>query len=216
MPAIIYLALSDDESLHLDPFNQPVNYWKTQNVRVFSLTIPGHGPDLDPTKAISFWREKFNAGIDVLTPFFESAAEQIRELGDIATSLAIAGLSRGVFCACHIASLVPEIKTILGFAPLIQLEYAKELESCSLPHLALDPQKLCDRTLRFYIGNHDIRTGTENCFHFIRDLANAAFERKIRTSPIELIIGPSIGHQGHGTAPHVFQAGAQWLMENLA
>ena len=215
LPALIYLALSDEESLHLDPFNQPVKYLKSSRIRIFSLTIPGHGPDLDPTKAITFWRQKFDEGIDILTPFFNQAAQQIKDWQHHMSSIAIGGLSRGAFCACHIAALLPQVKIVLGFAPLIQLELAKEMQGCHLPNLALDPDTLCDRTIRFYIGNRDLRTGTENCFQFVRDLANAAFQRKIRSSPIELIVGPSIGHQGHGTAPHVFEAGANWLMEKL-
>ena len=63
---------------------------------------------------------------------------------------------------------------VLGFAPLTQLSYAKEfspsplVHSLSLTHL-VDP--LSDRNVRFYIGNHDTRVGTRNCFDVIDTLS---------------------------------------------
>ncbi|MCB1081898.1 MAG: alpha/beta hydrolase, partial [Chlamydiia bacterium] len=67
------------------------------------------------------------------------------------------------------------------------------------------------KKVRFYIGNHDMRVGTDHAFSFIQNLAKEAHTHRIRTSPIELIIGPSIGYQGHGTAPQTFQSGAEWV-----
>lgn len=220
LPAIFYFALSDEESLNLDPFNQPVEFLKDERVRIFSMTIPGHGKDLDPTKAIQVWRDQMDQGLDPLSPFFAKVAATIEHLAaeNIASKVALAGLSRGAFIALHIAAICPLVRVILGFAPLTQLEFAQEFRGGYAPsHLSLDPliPKLCDRTMRFYIGNRDQRTGSENCFHLVRDLANAAYEKRIRSSPIEMIVGPSIGHKGHGTSPEVFKSGAKWLLEVL-
>lgn len=211
MPALIYLALSDQESLYQDPFNQPVVALNGKLIRVFSFTIPGHGPDLDPTKAIAFWESEYQAGRDILSPFFDQTVKAIEELIDqnIATKVAVAGLSRGVYCACHIAARTQAIKHILGFAPMIKFRAA--------PQLALDQyiDQLSTRTIRFYMGNRDIRTGTDICYSFMRQLVESAFEKRIRSAPIEMIISPSIGHQGHGTPPHTFQAGSHWIWESL-
>ena len=178
LPAFIYLALSDEESLHLDPFNQPVQFLKNKPIRVFSLTIPGHGKNLDPNQAINVWRSEFDKGNDILTPFFDEAAKEIEAIKPHATKIAIGGLSRGVFCACHIASRLPIIQTILGFAPLIDLSYSKEFKN--IDHLSLNPHipTLSDRIIRFYIGNRDMRTGTDICFNFVHRLADAAFEKR--------------------------------------
>ena len=129
LPALIYLALSDQESLYQDPFNQPVIALDGKPIRVFSFTIPGHGPDLDPTKAIAIWESEFQAGRDLLTPFFDETAKAIEDLiaQNIATKVAIAGLSRGVYCACHIASRLERIQHILGFAPMIEFHAAPQL-----------------------------------------------------------------------------------------
>lgn len=219
LPTLFYFALSDDESLNLDPFNQLVEFLKNEPIRIFSLTIPGHGPDLDPTKAISRWKELYDQGLDPLSPFFAKAAQTIEQLAaqNILSKVAVAGLSRGAFCALHIAARTPLIRTVLGFAPLTDLNYLQEFAGFTPRYLSLEPliPKLCDRTIRFYIGNRDTRTGSENCFHLVRDLANEAYEQRIRSSPIEMIVGPSIGHKGHGTSPEVFKNGATWLKEQL-
>lgn len=219
LPAVLYFALSAKESLHLDPFNQPARFLTSYPLRVFSFTLPGH--HLPPTEALHHWALEIGKGHDVISEFCNHVLETIEDLIAkniiIEGKLAAAGLSRGGFIACHLAAKTRLISTILGFAPLTQLDFAKEFEgmdvsSFNLSHLTT---KLSDRTLRFYIGNRDIRVGTANCFHFISDLTEAAYHKKIRSSPIELIIGPSIGHQGHGTPPHVFKDGADWLAGKL-
>jgi esterase FrsA len=61
----------------------------------------------------------------------------------------------------------------------------------------------------------DTRVGTNHAFSFIDHVAKKAHKHHIRSSPIELIVGPSIGYQGHGTSPEVFKAGANWAREAL-
>jgi esterase FrsA len=106
---------------------------------------------------------------------------------------------------------------MLGFAPLIKMDSTVEfkgldVDKWSLMHLT---KKLCNRKVRCYIGNHDTRVGTKNTYEFISQLATNADNQNIRSSPIELIIGPSIGHKGHGTLPEVFKSGADWMREQL-
>lgn len=219
LPAVFYFALSAKDSLHLDPFNQPAKFLSDYPLRVFSLTLPGH--HLPPTEALNDWAKEIGKGRDVIAEFVEEAVSVIEDL--IAKNViakgkcAAMGLSRGGFIACHVAAKTEQISTILGFAPLTRLDYAKEFEgmnvsSFNLVHLV---DALAGRTVRFYIGNRDMRVGTSNCFHFISALTDAAYSKKNRSLPIELIVGPSIGHQGHGTAPHVFKNGADWLAQHL-
>ncbi|MDN3509058.1 MAG: hypothetical protein P0S93_03435 [Candidatus Neptunochlamydia sp.] len=45
-------------------------------------------------------------------------------------------------------------------------------------------------------------------FSFISKLAVEAHKNRIRSSPIELLIGPSICYKGHGSSPEIFKVGA--------
>ena len=218
-PALFYFALSSKDSLEKDPFNQPVQYLQGSAFRIFSMTLPGHENNLPPENALTLWAEKMKKGEAVLAPFIKQLKEAIDHLTPyfLEGQLSVAGLSRGAFIACHIAALCPQITHILGFAPLTKLEQTKEfrdsqIETWDLEHLT---SVLCNRTVRFYIGNQDTRVGTQHAFDFIHKLATAAQQRRIRSSPIELIIGPSIGYQGHGTSPSVFQSGVDWLKEEV-
>jgi esterase FrsA len=219
LPAVFYFALSAHDSLHLDPFNQPARFLSSYPLRVFSLTLPGH--HLAATEALGDWAREIKKGNNLLETFYTKAVNLIEQLvaQKVITKgkLGIAGLSRGGFIGCHVAARTPLISHILGFAPLTKLSHLKEFEGMDVEPLELShlvPQ-LSNRHLRFYIGNRDTRVGTEHCYHFFSSLVEEAHHKKIRSAPLELIIGPSVGHQGHGTLPPVFRAGATWLAEQL-
>ena len=61
-------------------------------------------------------------GRNPIAEFTDLASEEIHRLKKegllTLDKLAVAGLSRGAFMATHLAAVVPEIRTILGFAPL--------------------------------------------------------------------------------------------------
>lgn len=217
--ALFYFALSGEDSLVRDPFNQPVQFLEGSPIRIFSMTLPAHEDKLPPENAMNVWAERMKEGKQVLPPFIEKAAECVRVLEEtfLGGTCGVAGLSRGAFIASHVAAHCPQVTHILGFAPLTRLTHNKEFigeEAESLALIRLCP-KLFDRKIRFYIGNHDTRVGTHNAFELIEALAQEAHQKRIRSSPIELIIGPSIGYQGHGTSPEVFKAGAEWIKQEL-
>lgn len=209
LPALFYFALSAKDSLQTDPYNQPVQFLKGLPIRVFSMSLPDH-ETTSPEKAMGVWAEKMKKGEELIPPFIQEVKETIEALKPHITNIATAGLSRGAFIACHVAAVCPEISHILGFAPLTRLDYA--------PHLNLETltPHLYNRNLRFYIGNFDTRVGTEYAFTFIHALAQEANKHRVRNAPIEMIIGPSTGFQGHGTLPPVFQAGVDWIKEALS
>jgi predicted esterase len=220
LPAIFYFALSAHDTLHLNPYNQPAFFLSSPELRIFSMTLPGHDI-LPPTEALRFWADEIDHGRDVIGTFVQEIASYIHYLIEQRVldpqKIGMMGLSRGAFIAAHAAALLPEISYLLGFAPLTRLDAAQELQRLdvdrwSLSHLT---EKLCNRSVRFYIGNRDKRVGTDNCYQFISALSETAYQHKISSSPIELIIGPSIGHKGHGTAPHIFKEGASWLRKKL-
>jgi len=223
MPAVFYFALSGEDSLCLDPFNQPVQFLSGHDVRVFSLTLPGHEANLPPQNAINLWAEDISKGTNIVQDFCEMASIAIefaiKENFVLPEKIASAGLSRGGFITAHLAAINENIKFLLMFAPLTNLKLAKEfkdlrdhpiIESLSLSRIS---EKICDKHIRIYIGNHDQRVSTRSAFDFAEDLSQKAFQKKIRSPQVEMIISPSIGHMGHGTPLNIFESGANWLLE---
>ena len=223
LPTLIYFALSGEESLQTDPYNQPVLYATQRGFRVVSFTLPGHGPGCKNTEAMALWAEEFAEGRDPLAPFLAQVQQNLDFLHrkNAIVPLAAAGLSRGGFIALHLAARTPSISAVVGFAPLIQLSALKEFQ-----HLGEHPmvkkwdlfpevERLVGKQIRFSIGNRDLRVDTRTCFAFTRALAEANFQAGHRSPPVELIITPSIGAQGHGTSPASFHAGIDWLINSL-
>lgn len=222
MPAVIFFALSAQMSLFENPFNQPVVHLSQQGFRVFSWDLPFHGPGLDPHEAMHHWAHEFVYRPTFISDFIELCKQNIDfliEEGFVdANRLGVAGLSRGGFIAAHLAARDPRLKAVLGFAPLTQpkpLEELKSFPAHSFDHISLTSvaDNLIHIPLRFYIGNHDMRVGTDTCFHFIQHLTEVAFTKGIRSPTVELMIYPSVGHKGHGTPPHIFHDGANWIKQ---
>ncbi|QVL58155.1 MAG: hypothetical protein KFB93_03495 [Simkaniaceae bacterium] len=207
LPTLFYFALSAEDSLQRDPFNQPIQFLEDLPLRIFSLTLPAHENNLPPENAMNIWEDRMKAGDTVIPPFIETVQKAITHIKPYIKEgkLGVAGLSRGAYIACHVAAVCPEISYILGFAPLTQFRAAKNLDLETLI------PTLYNRNVRFYIGNQDSRVGTDHAFSFIYKLAAEAHKNRIRSSPIELFISPSIGYQGHGTSPEIFKAGAEWI-----
>ncbi|HSW72934.1 MAG TPA: prolyl oligopeptidase family serine peptidase [Chlamydiales bacterium] len=225
LPSVFYFALSGEDSLDTDPYNQFVQFLADYQIRVFSLTLPGHEEGIPPSQALDLWARDIREGKDPFSPFFDKVEESFRYLVSQniieEDKVAVAGLSRGGFMAAHLAARIPAFKHILCFAPLLELNRVKEFHSLkdhplvANYHLDTVADKLCAHNIRIYIGNRDIRVGTKASFELVEKLVDLAFEKKIRTAPIELILTPSIGHQGHGTPPETFKAGADWIIESL-
>jgi esterase FrsA len=225
LPCLFYFSLSAKDSLGLDPFNQPVVALSSLPLRIFSITLPGHEEGLPPTQALQVWASALGQGDNLVGRFIDRVNRTVSALESrgalICGRLAVAGLSRGAFMATHVAAANPKFRQVLGFAPLTKLLFAKEFQHIShLPpvkSLSLEHQvgNLFDRNLRFYIGNLDTRVGTRHCFDFIEKLAQRAYNHTIRSPKVELIIGPSIGRDGHGTPKEIFEEGARWIARQL-
>jgi esterase FrsA len=147
------------------------------------------------------------------------AIEKLIDKGYIVREkVGLMGLSRGGLIASLVATRV-DARAIAGFAPMTDLCFAKEFDgtedlakSYTLENY-LDP--LCEKAIRYYIGNRDVRVGTDKCFSLVLKLADAAHEKGKRSPPVELIVSPSIGHMGHGTGKETFEAGADWVGKKL-
>ncbi|MBY0528595.1 MAG: dienelactone hydrolase family protein [Rhabdochlamydiaceae bacterium] len=225
LPAVFYFALSAEESLDKDPFNQPAVYLSKLPMRIFSLTLPGHGPDLPATQAMFLWAQALSCNHNIIKECIDQIEAVVETLIHldlvIAEKIGVMGLSRGAFIAFHAAARIPLLRHIVGFAPLTKLSSIKEFQSLTHNTLvqSLDLtrliESLADRTILCTIGNLDTRVGTRHCFDFIEELAQAALEKKIRSPQIEMIITPSIGFQGHGTSKEIFHQGAHFLAHLL-
>jgi hypothetical protein len=222
LPTVFYFTLSKEASLTIDPFNQFTAFFQEKNIRVVSFDLPYHSSIETFHTAIEKWCAHFKQGQDILTPYFEKVISAIDELilkGIVdKDNISIAGLSRGAFVACHIASRHPLINKIVGFAPLTTLAKVKEFKdvpynkNLDLINIA---SSLIGKELRFYIGNTDTRVGVESCFEFINALSFENHEAKIRPIKVELIIQASHGHLGHGTLAPTFENGALWIQKKI-
>ncbi len=223
LPAFFYFSLSGEESLCLPPYNEPAAFFQDLPCRVFSLTLPGHGPRFDKFVAMNYWAEQMAEETYFLDFFFEKSAQAITwliEKGYIASDkIAFGGLSRGAFAAAHIAARQPNVTTLLGFAPLTRPSHLKAFSSYlefpkishHLNHLdlhAIVPKLSHLKQSNFYIGMEDTLVGTDHCISFVKEMAAAKMN-------VELTLYPSVGHGGHGTPPKIFLEGAQWLKTQL-
>lgn len=230
LPAFFYFFTSGDESLLVHPSNQPVLPFIGSSARVFSLTLPGHGPGFDKLIAMDYWFQKLQEDPFFIDHFIEEIKKIIEWLIEEnivdPKLIGAGGLSRGGFIATHLAAKVKEIHYLLGFAPLTQLKslyesrpyqhedsFQQTLNRLNLSSLI--PELLHVRHVRFYIGNRDTRVNTDACYHFIRDFVEATHEARIRQCFLELFIIPSIGHKGHGTSPATFEEGGRWIKNLL-
>ena len=225
MPSLFYFSLSGEESLGLDPYNQPAVFLSENGVRVFSITLPGHEGSFPHPHAIKSWGESLMEGKNIIEEFSSvcsAALDRLIECGYVdPTFIAAAGLSRGAYAATYLTAHDKRIKTVLGFAPLTRFETIKDFNDfADMPLLATSAlenfvSELGHVNLRFYIGNHDTLVNTSACFFFIQRLTKFGYALKRKFPPVELIIYPSIGHKGHGTPPEIFRDGADWLLTKL-
>lgn len=222
MPTLFYFALSAEESLQLDPFNQPAVFCDTHKMRIFSVTLPGHGTEGHREQAIDYWMKALKEGIPLLQTFQKQFCSLFKQLESSfhQDKIGFMGLSRGGFISLFLAAKLPQVKVIVNFAPLTDLTYCSEYKKNPFPmpnelNLQTYLEELYQKTIRFYIGNRDERVNTDSAFFYLRELANHAFTKRIRSSPIELIMSSSHGFQGHGTLPPTFKDGALWIQSKL-
>jgi len=224
MPALLYFALSGRTTLCEDPYNQPAVHLIKEGMRVFSWDLPFHGPDQDPHEAMRRWIAEFHESSSFIHDFMDLCAENLhylihQQLIDH-RFIAAAGLSRGGYIAVQLAAREAHIKTVAGFAPLtspqaLQQERHEAAVSGDRTDLTALADRLIHKSLRFYIGNRDVRVGTDSCYSFVRALAENAYDKGVRSPSVELIIYPSIGFKGHGTPPSIFHDGAAWIKRHL-
>lgn len=224
LPAFCYFALNGYDSLHLDPYNQPVQALKELPIRAFSWDIPFHNRATDPVDSLKRWNGEFAHGNDFITPFVEESAQKIEAL--IAEGLidphriCLSGLSRGGFIALHLAKRLPQVKYVVVFAPLTDLHsFVGENPFPGEIHRRLNLIEslapFLHKKIRIYIGNLDERVNTDAAYRFVRALAKKAHAERMRHFEYEMYVTPSIGHLGHGTTKEIFTQGALWGFKHV-
>lgn len=224
--ALVYFTLTAETSLSVDPFNQPVKNLKGLAINFFSVTLPFHDIGIPHSETVDHWRtilmekgdflESFVAKLQDFCLFLE--AEGFLKL----EFTCLAGLSRGGYIACFLASLLPQVQYILAFSPMSYI-FSKSEEQHLIENKLFKPfwnisffaEKLANRNLQLYIGNYDTKVSTRACFDFNEKLASVASEKRIRPCKSNLHIYPSVGHKGHGTPPDIFELGAHWVEKVL-
>lgn len=218
-PAFIYFALTGENSLNLDPYNQPVQFLQSYPINIYSWSLPGHGPELDEREAMKFWYEMWKKGNDPITPFLHESIMNIDHLISLGEfdpqKIAIGGLSRGGYASLRLAAIDDRLKTIVGYAPLTSPSRLDEFGGESYAPLENEVDQLVQKNIWLSIGNADTRVGTELAFQFVHKLALKNIEMGVRSPQVELHVKPSIGYRGHGTSPETFKQGIEWLVKQF-
>lgn len=224
-PTLLYFAVSGRESLHLDPFSQPVDYFLDGKSRVISMDLPFHGEGYEKEGAMSLWAISLAAEDDYIGRFIHQAKAVLEDLKARniiePARFAVAGLSRGGFFAAHLAAQTEWIHNVVAFAPLTLLERLAEFENIAENpllkkwSLMRQTENLSHKRMRFYIGNNDTRVDTDACYSLLRAIVKKAKVMGVRTAHTEMIMTPSVGFKGHGTLPHVFEDGINWIKSCL-
>lgn len=221
LPAVFYFSISAKESLSLPPFCHYINYLeknKSGPCRFFSITLPFHQEPLPKEEAIGAWVDSIKDGVDPLSPFISSASNLIEDLFEqnllIKNKIVLCGLSRGTLIALLVASKQPLCRSIIGLAPLLDLKACKESKDLE-NHPLLDllsafhvKESLIHKKILFFIGNRDLRVGTQKSVDLVCSLADLAHEKRQRGGSFKLIIDDSIGYLGHGTSDETFEKAA--------
>ncbi|MFN4175185.1 MAG: alpha/beta hydrolase family protein, partial [Parachlamydiaceae bacterium] len=121
-PAFIYFALTGENSLQLDPYNQPVQFLENTPINIYSWSLPGHGPDLHERDAMKWWYDSWKRGEDPIAPFLKESVEYLDQLVSSKScnpeKIALGGLSRGGYASLRLAAIDSRIKTVVCYAPL--------------------------------------------------------------------------------------------------
>ena len=216
LPAFFYFALSAKASLTQDPICQPVSFLASNAVRIFSMTLPAHEEGEDQKKGVEHWPSLLSMEPSPFDAFFNGCKKNLHTLIETGwidpKKIAFGGLSRGSWIASQLAAQEEAVSILLGFAPMTAFlsneKSHPELNKYQMIHLA---PRLAKKTMRFYIGNRDLRVGTKEAFSCVERIVEEAHAQGLRSAPIELILFPSIGHLGHGTPPSIFKDGIEWL-----
>jgi len=171
-----------------------------------TLDPPCHGRDHKPDEppALSGWAHRVKLGQDPIKPFTDRCGDVLDWLvakgytdpGQVAAG----GTSRGGFCALHFAASDARVRTVVCVSPVTRLRALREFDGLTAKQTRRFDAvslagKLVGRRVWISIGNADPRVSTDDCIATARSFTRAAAKAsRGKPIPIELVVGPSLGH----------------------
>ncbi len=197
---------------------------KKEGFLLVALDMPAHGQDQrkDEPSSLNGWRARLDKDENFVDAFVKKASTVldtlIKEGYTDPHRVAVAGTSRGGFIALHFAAADSRVKAVVAFAPVTELPVLAEFKGLEIQPLTRSltavnlAEKLVGRPIWVCIGNNDERVGTDQCFAFVRKVAQANLAAG-KPAHIELHVMPSAGHRTHETA---HDEAAAWLAQTMA
>ncbi|MFO0945764.1 MAG: prolyl oligopeptidase family serine peptidase [Planctomycetota bacterium] len=191
------------------------------------LDPPCHGPDQKPGEPpqLQGWRSRIEKGDNTIAEFTKRVSAVVDHL--VATKMtdekhiAACGTSRGGFLALHAAAAEPRISAAAAFSPVTDLLALREFRGLENHPLVLSldvaqlAPKLAEKQVWISIGNDDERVDTDASITAARAIVREKSKKpgdKSPVTPVELIVGPSVGH---AIVPHAHARAASWLFGPL-
>lgn len=210
-PTLFVFATDFGNSLRAEEFNKIGRLLAKDGVLCVSLDVPCHGKDQKSGEpgGIGGWRNRLEKG-DTFVPAFTTKASAvldhlIKEGYTDSSKVAACGTSRGGFIALHFAAAELRVRSVVAFAPVIDLlalrEFSgmKEHAATKSLNLIQHADKLAKRRVWLCIGNQDVRVNTDDAIAFTRAVVRAAGAPNT-VVPVELLVMPTMGHSIHATA----------------
>lgn len=234
-PTCLYFTASWKDSLYHQELSKLTTFLLNKGIDVISCDIPFHHESMTSyDTALNELTHNAQIGNKVVIPYAQALSKSLLEMHDkqiiSLTGFAIAGLSRGAFCALHVVNILShlleqrEIENTIPIAllaPLLHLlsreEHLTEPDSIERE---LFPLRLPIPPLFLSIGNADKRVGTDTSLMFFKKFSDesSAILKKSKKGSLSsscidstLHVYPSIGFQGHGTPSSVFDLASSWI-----
>jgi dienelactone hydrolase len=183
------------------------------------------GDDQKPGQpsGLAGWAIRARQGDDFLRPYLRNCGDVLDHLIQEGFTdpqrIAVQGVSRGGFCALHLAAQNVRIKAVIGISPvtnpLALAEFARVTPG-EMVDFSLDRQleKLAGRTVWISIGNTDDRVSTDDCIGFTRRLVATTRKLKpdLKLVPVHLQVRAALGHHAPDDA---FSSAADFLRAAL-
>ncbi|KAI0560115.1 hypothetical protein FGB62_124g032 [Gracilaria domingensis] len=216
LPAIIYLSLTAEQYLELNPLNQIVHFLSPSaqsSFREFSVTLPFHTSDMmENEAALEKWADPYKAGGDLVSGFVRRVNAALDKFIDFwftnSERIYVAGLSRVGLLAAHVAAANKNVQACLGFAPVTVLHYLEEFAD-----LTYSPNGLSRRfitrpyfTTALHSGGYKERVRISSpfggAFSAERDtVSTPRVHYVLQSNATVFSFARSVGKQGHGTPP---------------
>ena len=191
------------------------------------MDLPCHGGDRkagQPREGLDCWASQLDRGEDFLPRFISNLSSildfLIQQGYTDPGKVGAWGLSRGGFIALHFAAGDARVKWIAAFAPvtdLIVLHEFKNTQAAKKPALVTVAHKLTSQALWLWIGNDDLRVGTDSAVAFTRRVVETASAQG-KQANVELHIAPTeagANLNGHTIRPSAYEEAAAWMLTQM-